>query len=166
MSRTDEIGQSSEELASPEHPSEEAPREPLLVWNNRCSLSDGALNREHKELFDALNAVQDAVLNDEGRSEIGAHLIRLALATHKHFISEQARMASARYPGLPLHTLKHEQLLEELDRFIVRYDYEGMILDDHSLNFLRDWLLDHLQTMDLSYAVWLKEAAQAKEHRG
>jgi len=129
---------------------------PLMVWSNKFSTGIGVLDKEHQALFEALNGVQAAVIAKEERGTIGALLHMVAEGTSAHFTSEETMMAASKYSGLALHILKHQHLLEQLNAFMARF-HRGYNLDDHSLVFLRDWFIVHIQNDDLNFGLWLNE---------
>ena len=128
----------------------------LMIWSDKYSVGVGSIDREHHELFDAINDVQAAVVNHEERSVIGSLLSTVAEGTRVHFASEEAMMAAAKYNGAALHTLKHQYLLEQMDAFIARFN-RGFNLSEHSLVFLRDWFIPHILDTDLNFGLWYCE---------
>jgi len=133
------------------------PSTDLMVWHHKYGVGVGVMDDDHRGLFDAINAVQAAVIRKESHAAIGSRLNALAQATRAHFAAEEALMAGAQYAGLALHALKHQRLLEQVVAFVTRYERGGFTLHEHSLNFLRDWLIPHIQEMDLNFGLWLNE---------
>jgi len=129
----------------------------LSVWSDELKLGIGSLDREHREQFEAIGEIQAAVGQNAERSVMGPLLIKLTVRTRAHFASEESMMGANKYPGLVLHALKHQYLLQQLDAFDARYERGGFTLTDHSLNFLSDWLTTHFQKEDLSFSLWLNE---------
>ena len=66
-------------------------------------------------------------------------------------------MTASKYPGLMLHSMKHRYLLEQLNAFSARYRREASTINEHSLKFLRDWVVTHIQNEDLNFGLWLNE---------
>jgi hemerythrin len=129
----------------------------LLTWSGTLSIGIGVFDREHQELLDCINELQAAVDADMSRSVTTPLLQKLANATQAHFLSEESMMTASKYPGLMLHSMKHRYLLEQLNAFLARYGRESSKMNEHSLNFLRDWVVTHIQNEDFSFALWLNE---------
>jgi hemerythrin-like metal-binding protein len=127
----------------------------LLTWGSENSVGVQALDEEHLELFEVINALYVAVLSEHGREQTGVLLRRVLGCTRRHFSSEEAMLAAANYPELAEHSLKHQSLLAEVEELAARFEQDGLILNDQSLNFLHYWFNDHLQNDDLSYTAWL-----------
>jgi hemerythrin-like metal-binding protein len=129
----------------------------LLSWSREFAIGIGIFDQQHREIVDEINEVQAAVEGGMEQSVTGPLLTRLAGDTMAHFKAEEAMMAAANYPGLMLHGMKHQRLLEQLKAFLARYSRENSVMDRHSLNFLRDWATTHIQSEDMNFGLWLNE---------
>ena len=66
-------------------------------------------------------------------------------------------METAKYPGLAKHREEHRELTGKIAEFVGRFDRGEDSLNIHLLNFLRDWLNNHLREMDHEYEQWLHD---------
>ena len=130
---------------------------PLLSWSSAFSIGIGPLDREHRELFAAINDLQAAVESAQEPAVTTAMLRRVAVDTVAHFLDEERMMSATKYPGLVLHAMKHQHLISQLNAFLGRYSREDAIMNIYSLNFLRDWCTTHIQTEDRNFGFWLNE---------
>jgi len=128
-----------------------------LTWSDRYAVGVQAIDDEHKELFDAIRAFDLAMTQNTEAAEIRGLLRNLTAATVKHFAHEEAAMREAKYPGLTLHCGNHRHLMEKLDAFTVRFSRGGAAINRHSLSFLRDWLVPHIENDDRRFANWLQD---------
>lgn len=129
----------------------------LLSTDSTLRIGIGELDRERRELAEAINELQAAVEGGKDRSVSGPLLEKLACATEAHFVAEEAMMTASKCPGLMLHAMKHKRLIEQLSAFRARYRRNIPAMDRHSLNFLHDWVNIHLQIDDLNFGLWLNE---------
>jgi hemerythrin len=129
----------------------------LLALNDQNSIGVKAVDDEHSALMGLLNDLHAAVMKGQAQSLTFPLLCKLTDATRAHFTSEEAMMADSSYPGMVLHVLKHQYLMEQVEALIARCNRGGFNLDDHALNFLRDWLITHIQKEDLIFGQWLNE---------
>ena len=125
--------------------------------NGDLSVGVDAIDQEHRELFASLSALEAAVKIHDQRPQAGLLLRKLADRARAHFASEEAAMTAVMYPGLALHGVKHQYLVEQVESLLARCHRGGFSLNEHSLNFLRDWLVTHIQKEDLNFGLWLKE---------
>ncbi len=129
----------------------------LLNADNLLRIGIGEFDREHLAIAEAINELQVAVEGGNNRGVTGPMLEKLARATKAHFLSEETMMTASKYPGMMLHAMKHQRLLEQLSAFQARYSRETPAMDRHSLNFLRDWVNTHIQSDDLNFGLWQNE---------
>lgn len=114
-------------------------------------------DKQHEEIVTAINTLQQAVEAGKDRSVTAPLLSKLAALTIAHFQSEEAMMAASKYPGLMLHALKHQRLLDQLTAFQARHGRDSSPMNKHSLNFLRDWVSTHIRSDDLNFGLWQNE---------
>ena len=117
----------------------------------------GAIDLEHRQLSEAIDALHEVVGKQDQQSLTGPLLLNVLESTRAHFASEEAMMTSTKYPGAALHVLKHGYLLDQMQALVGRFSRGGFAITEHSMNFLRDWLITHIQKEDLQFALWLNE---------
>jgi hemerythrin-like metal-binding protein len=117
----------------------------------------GTFDREHSALLENVHELEAAVEGGKPQSATVPLLRKLADGIGEHFHAEEAMMAASKYPGLMLHAMKHQRLMEQLTAFRTRYSKDNAAMDMHSLNFLRDWFSTHIQKEDLNFGLWLNE---------
>jgi hemerythrin-like metal-binding protein len=129
----------------------------LMTWNNTYSVGVQSIDSQHTVLFDLLNELHGAMMTGQASSLTGPILKRLVTYTREHFAAEEVMMAKARYPGLAEHQLKHKDLIKQVEDYSARFDRGEITLNLHLLNFLRDWLTNHIQKVDHEYGPWLNK---------
>jgi hemerythrin len=127
----------------------------LLTWNDKHKLGVEAMDGEHLELYEAINELHDAVVQGVERNRTAELLHKVMERTRAHFASEEAVLASTKYPDLAAHRLKHQALVEEIEELAARFENGDVKLTGQSLNFLRYWFNAHIQNDDLPYGAWL-----------
>jgi hemerythrin-like metal-binding protein len=129
----------------------------LLTWGQSYSVGVNKVDSQHKVLFEIINELHAAMLKGQAQVLTGPLLKKLADYTRNHFSAEEAMMSAAKYPGLAEHQKKHIALVKQVDDYIARFDKGEITLNLHLLNFLRDWLTNHIQKVDKEYSPWMKE---------
>lgn len=130
---------------------------PFMTSIELLQIGIATVDSEHAELFAILKRFQAEVEGYRRRGVKNSLLNELAQKAIAHFLSEERLMAEAHYPGLALHAVKHEHLLEKLTAMRARYNRGKSRLDRHALHFLFDWFSIHIQTDDAYFALWLHE---------
>lgn len=129
----------------------------LLTWSSRYSVDVESMDKQHTVLFGFLNDLHDAMMKGHANKITGDLLGKLLDYTRKHFSAEEAIMASARYPDLAQHRIKHRDLVMQVEDFAARFQRGETALSVQLLNFLRDWLTNHIQNEDQKYGPWVNE---------
>jgi len=129
----------------------------LMTWNKNYSVGVQTIDSQHTVLFDILNDLHAAMLKGQAQSLTGPLLRKLLEYTNTHFKAEEAMMATAKYPGLAEHKIKHRDLVKQVEDYVARYERGEITLNLHLLNFLRDWLYNHIQKVDKEYSSCLNE---------
>jgi hemerythrin-like metal-binding protein len=129
----------------------------LLTWNSQYAVGVQALDEQHTGLFQALNELHDAMMKGQAQKLTGSLLNKLVDYTRKHFAAEEAMMTSTGYPELPAHREKHRALTRQVEEFVVSYDKGEITLNVQLLNFLREWLTNHIEKTDKEYGPWMNQ---------
>jgi len=81
---------------------------------------------------------------------------RLILETKRHFAAEIDLLEAFGYKDLEAHALEHAQLLEEARELARKYE-EGHISALALPEFLKKWLVAHIEGSDRAYASFFRE---------
>lgn len=122
-----------------------------LIWSNEdYSVNIPAIDNEHKLLIALLNEIASA-MNTQGSFHIQIIIEKLTtLSKHikMHFESEERFMILNNYPEYNEHKAEHTLLLEQLNKFEVRFKSENKAFNEKMLLFLKDWLVRHIILYD------------------
>ncbi len=129
----------------------------LLIWSSKYSVSVQSMDRQHTVLFGMLNELHEAMMKGQAQKVTGELLGKLVKYTHEHFAAEEDLMKSTKYPALAEHGIKHRELIKQVEDFAARYARGESMMNVELLNFLRDWLTNHIQNEDQKYGPWLNE---------
>ncbi len=129
---------------------------PLLVWNDKLSLGLPSIDQQHQRLVEMLNELFDAVQAGRGRDVLGRVLVEVLDYTITHFAYEEQLLVLHGYPDTELHRQEHADLSRQV--FTIQQKYcsgASMTLSMEAMNFLRNWLIKHIQGSDRKYAAFL-----------
>jgi hemerythrin len=127
----------------------------LLSWSSKYSVGVQSMDRQHTVLFDILNELHTAMMKGQAQAMTGSLLQKLVNYTRNHFSAEESMMAASGYPGLAQHRTRHRDLMKQVEEFVARHKRGESTLNVQLLNFLRDWLTNHIQHEDQQYGPWL-----------
>lgn len=129
----------------------------LLAWDSRYSVGVKSIDGQHSVLFGLVNDLHAAMMKGQAQSMTGPLLRKLVDYTKTHFAAEEKMLTAAKYPGLTDHQAKHRDLIKQVTEFVARFDKGEVTVNLDLLNFLRNWLVNHIQKVDREYGPWLNE---------
>lgn len=126
----------------------------MIEWTPNLSTHVVLLDEQHKEIFQWLAELQSAAMDE--RTLFGVYsLTRLKHYTRAHFAAEEALMKAADYPDLPAHIKEHAAFRARLDELQLKSIGEDISRD--TVEFLTDWLTNHITRTDMAYVPYLKK---------
>lgn len=129
----------------------------LMTWSQEYSVGVQSIDGQHSGLFAILNDLGSAATLGKARQVTGVLLRKLVDSTRFNFQVEELLMASTNYPGLPQHRIRHYELTRRVNEFVSRWEKGEAAIDEQLLEFLCDWLANHIQSDDKQYGPWLNE---------
>lgn len=131
---------------------------PLVEWNESLSVGVDVLDEEHRKMVDMLNEIYDSMRRSKGPRVMHALFDKMLAYSYAHFKHEEALFDETDFPGAAAHKKEHEDLtaqLAELQKKIKTNPNAGPSIE--VINYLRKWLVDHIQGSDQDYSAHLKE---------
>lgn len=128
----------------------------LLTWKDEYSVGSQTIDKQHKVLVDCLNDLHAAMMKGQAAAVVGSLLDKLIDYTKEHFSAEEKMMAAAKYPSLAEHRAHHVELTKQVVEFSDRFKRGEAALNVRLMNFLRDWLTNHILKEDKQYSACLK----------
>ena len=124
---------------------------PLIEWNDAFSVDIQKIDEQHKKFFSLLNMLHDAIKHGKGEEVVGPVLKELQQYVIFHFKSEESWMELYHYPDMNKHKLEHEEGTKKVNKLVLEYDRGQQTVDIELLNFLSDWLQNHILQVDRNY---------------
>jgi hemerythrin len=126
---------------------------PLMAWNERLSVGIASIDKQHQKLVGLLNDFYDAVQGGHGKESLSKLLAALIDYTKVHFANEEEFFAKTGYPEAAAHKKAHDDLAHQVIEIQKKYTRgANATLSVETLNFLKNWLLTHIQGADKKYA--------------
>ncbi len=132
----------------------------LFEWDDKIALGIPSIDRQHQVLFGWINSLSDAVSQGDVNEKVEEMIINLITYVDVHFSEEERMLLSCNYPGLAEHRREH-------DLFVSRVlDMQASFAAGHNigegvLNFLVEWLVDHIIGTDRRDMRFVSQEGQA-----
>lgn len=129
-----------------------------IKWNPEDSVGVKSIDEQHKQLIVLINDLFEAIMKNEGFEIVKRILEELARYVGDHFTHEEKLLEAHNFDSQLLreHIDEHRKLTTELYEFMVKFKLEEKSVDLGLYQFLRDWMVDHLQDTDRKYADFLQ----------
>ena len=123
-----------------------------IAWSESYSVGVAAIDDQHRQLFEILNKLDEAIEKSRGQRVLTQVLREMVGYTQEHFAFEEKLMAEAGYPGLQAHQAKHRRIIQKVERFDYELNIEGRRISREVRDFLQQWLVSHIAEEDMAYA--------------
>lgn len=128
----------------------------LFTWNQSLSTGIRIIDDQHKTLINMINELYSAMQHHSSDTMVRQVIEGLEKYTKTHFSTEERFFEKSAYPD----TARHKQVHRAFEKKIAeaRHDVETKtsVVSMELLNFLKDWLLKHIQGTDLGYTKYIK----------
>jgi methyl-accepting chemotaxis protein len=128
----------------------------LIRWNDRIKIGIEVFDAQHKKLVQMINSLHRAMKTSQAGATVGRILNELVEYTQTHFKAEEDAMRKHGYPDLSTHRKKHQDLIERVLDTRKKMTAGNAMLSMDVMEFLKDWLIHHIQGTDKEYAPFLK----------
>ena len=127
----------------------------LFHWSEIYSVKIGIVDMQHKNLVNLVNELHDSMRAGHAREKLGQILSNLIKYTQTHFATEERLLQSHSYPEYSQHKAEHDNLTATVVDLQRKFQRTEVGLTVEVMEFLRDWLVKHIQGSDKKYAPFL-----------
>lgn len=120
----------------------------LLVWNPQWDTGIEMIDLQHKALLAQVETLLEAIHSNDMDGRLPGLLAFLADYVEEHFRMEEVQMAASAYPGLAGHRAIHDDMRQQVGALLARYQLDSRAVTDEVLDFVTDWLIQHINGED------------------
>lgn len=128
-----------------------------VEWKDEYSVGIDSIDQQHKRLLNLINQLQTAVDYSTGEEFEREALDELVDYTKTHFTYEEGLMEQNDYPDFVPHKAQHEKMIKEVEKVLSVYEEDHDTAMSNAANFLKDWLINHINGTDKEYSSYLIE---------
>ncbi len=137
----------------------------LCQWTRDLAVGVADIDFQHKELFDKLNGLVEAMRAGNATEEVPRLLAFLGTYVQTHFATEERYMVAMSYPSTNAHRLQHQGFLRELGAVQEQFQRRGaaadLVLAVHRK--VSDWLVNHICKTDKLLGAFLVKAKAQRQ---
>ncbi len=132
------------------------PAKNFIEWGPDFETGLKSIDEQHRKLVDMVNTLYDAMQQKKGKEVLGRLLDELIDYTVYHFGTEEEYFKRCDYPEAASHKKIHEGLASKVMDFKEKFQKGEAMLSYDLMNFLKNWLANHICVTDKEYAPFLK----------
>lgn len=138
----------------------------FVRWNDRYSVLIEQMDDEHKMLFRITNKLGNKMLNGNASSnELVKIIDELLKYTEMHFSNEENLLEKYNYnsKGIAIQKDQHKKFIQKVHDFKDALVIHGQKPSIEVIEFLNNWLLNHIMKIDKNYGDELHEVVAVKK---
>lgn len=135
---------------------------PVITWKEEYSVGVRELDQGHKQLIAMINELHYAMQNDSGQKVVTGIIVEMIQYAKDHMTLEESYMQQVSYLGLLQHHREHKNFIDKANDLKLRSEGGEFVLSFEVLQFLSDWLKEHILETDMKYVPLFKEQGLSK----
>jgi hemerythrin len=129
----------------------------MIKWSDKYSVGISIIDEEHKKLFELINKANLVAKFGNNSNDVLAILDQMTEYVLNHFETEEHYMKEFHFPGFQPHRSEHIDFTNttmDYKNRAVGGDYQ---ITNEILEYLMQWLSNHIQVTDTKYIGCFKE---------
>lgn len=129
----------------------------LIEWGPKYYIGLKEIDDQHKVLVEIINKLYTAFGSNKNKKEIKKNLKELIDYTVYHFGNEEEYFKKFGYKDTPRHIEQHHKFVDKVKSFANEFEKGDATVSLDIINFLKDWLINHILKIDVKYVSFLKD---------
>lgn len=132
-----------------------------LQWDNKYSVGVNEIDEQHKQLIDAINELIECIKKPK-KDEVASIIKKIVKYKKEHFKTEEDYFKKTKYKGAEEHILEHKKFDAKISEIQAEYKEDLTLFAFNLLDFLEDWFIDHMMSMDQKYVPCFRDQKYCK----
>lgn len=128
-----------------------------LIWKDEYNVDVKEIDEQHKKIFAAINDLIEIASLTPTKEKLMPIIEKLAEYKELHFATEEKYFHQFNFEGASEHEAEHRRFNETFIAIQSKYQENTTEFAFALLDFLEDWLIEHLIIMDQKYKKCFKE---------
>ena len=138
----------------------------MMQWCSDYDSGIYVIDQQHKQLINIANELdclhRSKLCTDDGndvekQEMIESNFLKLINYCNYHFTIEELAMEKCKYMRRELHKATHDKFVTEIHGLYRKYHRQDCLALRYTVDFLYDWLVDHIMGEDRRYVSVLAE---------
>lgn len=128
----------------------------MIKWLSDYETSIPKIDMQHQKLVQLINDLFDAMNAGKSKEALGGILDELIKYTKYHFSYEEEMMKQCNYKESINHNIEHINFANKIMEFNKQFHENNSRITVQLMNFLKDWLINHIMITDKKYVECFK----------
>lgn len=128
-----------------------------LEWDNQYNVGVVELDNQHKGLFAIINELIDAIESNSEEEHLQHIIDSIIRYKRLHFSTEERYFKEFNYEETEIHMHAHEMFNKKIAEIQKQNEGNAITFSFALVDFLEDWLIEHLMTVDQHYKKCFQE---------
>jgi len=129
----------------------------LIQWDGTFSVNVAEIDKQHQKLVELINNLNEAMKQGKGKDILANIIGELFAYAGDHFATEEKYFDRFGYPAAASHKLEHVDFVKKVSEFKDGFNSGQLALTIEVMNFLKDWLKNHILGIDKKYGPFFNE---------
>jgi len=128
-----------------------------LEWDEKYSVGVKEIDDQHKRFIEIMNSLYSVAYAGESKNGLEEIFLNIMNYRDNHFATEEKYFDLYQYENAVEHKSEHQKLRDEVEKFYKQYKEDGVDVAADLMDFLENWLVDHLENQDQKYVECFKK---------
>ena len=128
-----------------------------LVWKDKYSVKVKEIDDQHKQLFEIINSLIQVITHTPNEGEVKTIIEKIIAYKAIHFATEEKYFHQFNFSGAQEHEARHKEFNQKVEEIQKQYEGDTVGFAFALVDFLEDWLINHLMFTDQQYVTCFTE---------
>ena len=129
----------------------------IIKWDKSFYVNIEEIDQQHEKLVGIVNSLAEAMADGEGKKVLAKIIQELVYYTKVHFQTEERILQLIDYHKLKEHKRQHREFVDKVTEFQTNFDRGQLGLTVEVMNYLCEWVRNHIKKSDKQYAQFIDE---------
>lgn len=127
----------------------------MIQWSDDLKVNILSIDKQHEQLVKMIKGLDEAMRQGKGRENLTVLIKNLISYSSSHFKTEEDYFERFEYPEAGAHKKEHSEFAKKVNAFKEDFEKGNVGLSIQVMNFLCDWLKNHIKGSDRKYGAYL-----------
>jgi len=123
----------------------------LIEWDDTLKTSIEIIDHQHKRLVDLINSLYRSFKDGNANKSLKLYFKELIEYADYHFSFEEKTFLTIKYEYTHYHVSEHKLFVKKIYEYQKEFQAGKLEVSYNIMNFLRDWLINHIMVSDMKY---------------